>query len=149
MAKKKYMKPIMTLEGFVPEQYCKVCGITTGATLTATCGGSDVTMKLTSAPGSAGEMTVTAVEAGNTDVGNGTIYPDMNDNSSYSFIGSIMKGHESSFYSGEYIGKNAASAEGKAVGEKVSGGQEVCEHDLASNTFHHHLTNVKININLS
>ena len=148
MAKKKYMKPIMALEGFVPEQYCKVCGVVQGSTLTANCGGSNVTMKITSAPGGAGEMTVTAVD-GYTDVGTGTIYPDMNDNSSYSFVGSINKDHDSKFYTGEYIGKDAASAEDKAVGETVSGGQKVCEHKLASETFHHHLTNVVISTNHS
>lgn len=148
MTKKKYVKPEMVAEAFVSNVCVQPCGITQGDTLTAKCAGEDVTMKITSSPGGEGEMTVSAIDGGSTDVGNGTIYPDLNEGS-YLFVGSIFKGHNSSFYTGEYIGKESASAEGKGVGERVSGGQIVCNHELASNTFHHHLTNVIINVNLS
>lgn len=155
MAKKKYMKPIMTLEGFVPEQYCKVCGVVQGSTLTANCGNQSIKMKIEASQGNNVFTAIPVDENGNSSGvgGQGMLYPLSSNSSEYVFTGSIYLGHEGSFVNGEYYPYSESIA-GSIVDGKYSG-YTVCEDELVTQTgtsvtaAHHHLTNVVITTNLS
>lgn len=143
MAKKKYVKPMMVSEAFVPNEYVAACAWEVGTELTATCKGSNVTIKLAMSQGNdvwtATPMNNDGTYAGGSEM----LYPI--GNGEYAYCGSITTGH-TTHTEGEY----------KPIGNGVTGnpGEEqngyiLCDCKLTGQSgalvtsAHHHLTNVK------
>lgn len=145
MAKKKYVKPMMVSEEFVPNEYVAACAWEEGAELTATCGSTKITIRLDSNQGG-NVWQATPIDAnGNSAGGTQMLYP-ISGTDNYAFCGSIYAGHTGSAVSGEYY--PVSQIQGGVVGADYGHGT-LCNDVLDTQTdakiasWHHHLTNVK------
>lgn len=135
MTKKKYVKPEMTMEGFVPEQYVAACEVETGSIFTGQleCG-ADVELKITGKGSNDNTFYATPQNSGSTSSNQEMLY--VATNGDYVYCGSIDTGHTDGTKPGDYLPiQNGVQAN---VGDKTSNGQEYCSHILPVAAAHHH-----------
>lgn len=148
MAKKKYVKPVMVTEEFVPNEYVAACAWEVGTDLSASCSGATITIELVQNQGGDVWTASPANENGTIDSsigGQGMLYPIAGQPGTYGFGGAIYSGHSTSV-NGEYYPASQIQ-DGKA-GDSYGGGT-LCDCVLNTQTgqsvgsWHHHLTNVR------
>lgn len=141
MAKKKYVKPIMVSEEFVPNEYVAACEVQVGTIFDGTLDCEDenknpinVKIVITSTNTTSGTLQGTPVGNTGSEGTYETIY--IAKNGEYVYGGSVSTGHNNSTKSGEYM-----AAGGYA---DPTQGIKLCNHVLNSPALHHHYASLTI-----
>lgn len=134
MAKKKYVKPMMVSEEFVPNEYVAACEVVVGTIFDGTleCGGN-VKIKITSTSTSPGTLQGNPVVGDQPQGTYETIYIDQN-TGEYVYGGSVEPGHDNYTKPGEWV----------PIGGACVTGQQHCKHVLNTPAAHHHYKTLTI-----
>lgn len=134
MAKKKYVKPMMVSEAFVPNEYVAACEVQEGTIFDGTleCG-NNIKIQITSTSTGKGTLQGSPVIDGQPQSNKETIYIDQT-TGEYVYGGAIVLGHDSNVQPGEWVPKGGACVTG----------QQHCDHNLITPAAHHHYKTLTI-----
>lgn len=134
MAKKKYVKPMMVSEEFVPNEYVAACEVQVGTIFDGTleCG-ENVKIRITSTSTGNGTLQGNPVVGDQPQGTYETIYIDQI-TGEYVYGGSVEPGHDNYTKPGEWVPKNGYAGTG----------QKNCDHVLITPAAHHHYKTLTI-----